>query len=330
MKAGTVLIVTNSQDATSDYLQQKLVSRGLAVLRYNTDTDLPTTEFLYSSVSGPIMSWGSCGLRAEDVGAVVFRRPKPFQPTPELDEFHGKHIVNEWAEVWEGFLAHIALDAWINHPTRNFAASHKIDQLSKARGYGLNTPETIVTNVTSKAVEFFKSHPRGVIVKPLASGYIERSRPEDDTVIYTSHLTEDQLPLLEKLRPCPVLIQERIDKRLDVRATILDKQMSVVALEANDDRGMQRLDIRRNNMKDVRYRSIEMPEMVKEAILALLRMYELRFAAVDFAVADDTWTFFEINPNGQWAWLDIEAGANVADMFADVLIAQQVRRSSDN
>ena len=30
---------------------------------------------------------------------------------------------------------------------------------------------------------------------------------------------------------------------------------------------------------------------------------------------DGNWYFFEINPNGQWAWLDSDGGTNIAGSF---------------
>ena len=44
--------------------------------------------------------------------------------------------------------------------------------------------------------------------------------------------------------------------------------------------------------------------------------YELRFGAIDMVVsAAGDWYFLEINPNGQWAWLDMTAGTNIAASF---------------
>ncbi len=69
-------------------------------------------------------------------------------------------------------------------------------------------------------------------------------------------------------------------------------------------------------MQDVKYVQVEPPPDVESALIALVRSYSLRFAAVDMAVADDgRWIFFEINPNGQWAWLDISGGFDMARLF---------------
>ena len=50
----------------------------------------------------------------------------------------------------------------------------------------------------------------------------------------------------------------------------------------------------------------------------------LRFAALDFGVtADGEPIFFEINPNGQWAWLQERIGLDIAHMIADALTKDQ-------
>ena len=54
-------------------------------------------------------------------------------------------------------------------------------------------------------------------------------------------------------------------------------------------------------------------------LLALLR---LRFAALDFAVdRDERWWFLEVNPNGQWLWLELELGLPLVASMVDLLTA---------
>jgi glutathione synthase/RimK-type ligase-like ATP-grasp enzyme len=69
-------------------------------------------------------------------------------------------------------------------------------------------------------------------------------------------------------------------------------------------------------MSDVVYRPIALPEETTIAIRKLMAYYGLRFGAIDMTVANNgDWYFLEINPNGQWAWLDMTAGANIAASF---------------
>jgi glutathione synthase/RimK-type ligase-like ATP-grasp enzyme len=73
-----------------------------------------------------------------------------------------------------------------------------------------------------------------------------------------------------------------------------------------------------NNMDDVAYRPIRLPIEIREHLKNLLRQYELRFAAIDMAVTTKgEWVFFEVNPNGQWAWLDLAGVTNIAASFID-------------
>jgi glutathione synthase/RimK-type ligase-like ATP-grasp enzyme len=114
---------------------------------------------------------------------------------------------------------------------------------------------------------------------------------------------------------CPTLFQQAIEKTSDVRICYLDGTMTAVELVALEC-GEQRTDIRRNNMNDVQYRVLKVPPDVTGALHKLLRFYKLRFAAIDFVIdKQGKWVFLEINPNGQWAWLDLEGGANIAEHF---------------
>lgn len=314
-----VLLLTNSEDATIDYLESHLPDSGFSVARYNTDIDLPYTDFNYSQCV-PSVSWRDHHIKPKDISAVVLRRPKPFKPVNAGDQFQAQHLADEWGEAWEGFLAHIPVDKWINHPSYNFAASHKIEQLTRANKFRLHVPQSFVTNDPYEALSFREKQINGVIVKPLSSGYIEREKPEKDTLIYTREFSDSNLECLESLKYCPVLFQEKIDKDLDVRLTVLDEKMVAVGMKSPDSSSGQELDIRRNNMKDLEYELIDVPQIIHQHVTSLLRSYYLRFAALDFAInKNGEWVFFEINPNGQWAWLDLDAGANIKDLFISAL-----------
>jgi|MTBAKSStandDraft_2_1061841.scaffolds.fasta_scaffold51981_2 glutathione synthase/RimK-type ligase-like ATP-grasp enzyme len=322
MRNNTVLILTNSEDATSDYLETYLREANYHVMRFNTDLDLESTDLTFSKECQAI-SWCSGALQPHEISSVVFRRPKPFNPSLDNNQFYSAHAADEWTEAWEGFLAQIPLTKWINHPSRNFSASHKIDQLIRASNIGFRVPETFVTNNPKKALEFIRLQKNGVIIKPLASGFIERDDPKDDTVIYTVQFDESNIPLLQFINTCPVLFQEKINKIIDIRVTVLDESICAIGLKGLGQDGRQRIDIRRNNMIGVEYIPLEVPDQIRKAIVGLMKQYELRFAAIDFAIDDrEKWVFFEINPNGQWAWLDLEGVSSIAGMFGNTLNAQ--------
>ncbi len=315
MNTNKVFILTNSEDTTSDYLCMRLEEHDLPFCRFNTDIDCCTSLFSYKPESLNL-KWAFDSIQPEQIKTVILRRPKPINIEKIEDEYAEMHTAGEWSESIEGFLAHIEEEYWINHPARNSCASHKIEQLSRAKKYGLMIPRTIVTNNIEEAKNFIHSEPNGIIVKPLASGYIERDHLDNDTIIYTNLFKEEHHILLEKISTCPILFQSQIEKIFDVRVTVIDNTLVGMGLKNN----IEQLDIRRDNMDNVEYFPIDIPMKISIAIRNLLRSYKLRFAALDFGVTElGEWYFFEINPNGQWAWLDIFGGANISDAFINTL-----------
>ncbi len=319
MSTEQVLVLTNSSDVTSDFLCSRFEQEEVSFCRFDTDKDCLTATILYKSGNANL-KWSTNSIKPEQITDVVFRRPKPLQVHRSGDTISEKHTVGEWSEAIEGFLAHIDEKLWINHPARNCIASHKIEQLSRSARCGLNTPKTLVTNNICEAEKFVLSVKKGVIVKPLSSGFIERMSPDKDTIIYTRQFKESDHRFLKEIQNCPVLFQEMVPKVIDVRVTMLDGVIVATGMKATECDGSQRLDIRRNNMSDVEYLPLKLPHDVAEAVRSLIMSYRLRFAALDFGITESgEWFFFEINPNGQWAWLDLYGESDIASVFIERL-----------
>ncbi len=315
----TILILTNSTDATTDYLCQRLDQKAVAYCRFDTDTALDSIELNLSSDYSRL-SWLKHSIESRHVDSIVYRRPKPFSPAISGDNAQQVHAADEWAEALEGFLSQVPAPRWINYPPYNFIASHKTDQLVRARANGLLVPEWIVTTNPTVARNFLAKYGPDIIAKPLASGYIERDNPADDTLIYTQCINPSHDYLLDRITNCPVLFQARVPKSTDVRLIALDRHLLAVSLTARDCDGLQRLDIRRDNMRDVNYATLSVPTQIANGVLQLMNSYSLRFAAIDFAIDDKgQWNFFEINPNGQWAWLDLVGASDIGSLFVETL-----------
>ena len=309
------VVLTNSADVTSDYLCERLTRAGIRHCRVDTDV-LSQGAVLDLETNDLRLAWGGTVLRPADISTLIVRRPRAFEPPIQGDPHQKRHASDEWSEAVEGFLAHIPLANWINHPSRTFNASHKVEQLTRARNVGLRLPSWLVTSRPEAARAFLQTYGPQIVAKPLASGYIERDRPEEDSQIYTTAVTVAHRDLFERLPACPVLFQQLVAKKLDVRLVVVDDQMVAVGLEARNPGGQQRLDIRRNEMRDVSYSILSVPQGVTDGVLRMMHGYGLRFGAFDFAMDQhDQWVFFELNPNGQWAWLDLEANADVARLF---------------
>lgn len=320
-----LVILTNSTDATADYVVARLVSNGFPFVRLDTDSLLGRVEFSYRP-GKPSLRVGSDSLDPSHVSTVWYRRPERLISEAIPNSPEGKCILDEWSEALEGFFAHIPAHRWINLPASNALASRKLEQLTRAQQLGLAIPETLVTQDVAELRQFFDRQNGEIIVKPLGTAYIERPLEEHDSLIFTNRVKAIDLDELDDLKRCPTLFQQAIRKRTDVRISVIDQMIHAVELTAADEDGNQRCDIRRNNMADVAYKSTTLPTAIAERLLDLMSSYSLRFAAIDMAVdQDDQWYFFEINPNGQWAWLDLCGATNIGDSLMSTFHADARR-----
>lgn len=310
-----LFILTNSKDSTASFLISALEKAGIPFLRLDTDCLIRKIELAFCP-GKPAIKIDGRWREANDVSHIWYRRPEQLQDARFDSSPESKYTRTEWAEFIECFFAHVPTEKWVNHPACNAAASRKLEQLTTAAILGFKVPDTLVTQNPENLRAFYRQHQGQVVVKPLSTGYIERSEKENDSLIYTNLILEKHLENLDDLSICPALFQQFIQKQHDVRITVMDGNIHAVAIVAREKSGEQRCDVRRNNMSDAIYQKISLPNVVRQSIERIMQHYRLRFGAIDMAVSNaGDWFFFEINPNGQWAWLDMVAGTNIAESF---------------
>ena len=57
-----------------------------------------------------------------------------------------------------------------------------------------------------------------------------------------------------------------------------------------------------------------------EQCITLLKILNLRFGAIDFILdTAGNFTFLEINPNGQWAWIEKRTGYEISNEIVNLL-----------
>lgn len=304
-----ILVITCKEDATADYFCKLLADD--CYLR--VDTDDIEFESLHLSMSKHSVSLNYRGVEIlpSQVSGIWYRKPKPMRFSSTMDDAEEAHYLREWRGALEGFLAHIPFSKWINHPSRNMEASYKPEQLSRAFDYGLNIPDYVISTNKDELLRFCQAYDR-CIIKPVRDGLIRRD--EKSTLIYTNNIDPVTIQSAE-IYSCPTLIQERVLKDKDVRITWLDGKYKALSLTRTED-AEQILDIRKDNMAKVSYELINLPDEVVEKLKRIISHYELRFAAIDMAIdIHGKWYFFEVNPNGQWAWMEIEGHMSFSDML---------------
>lgn len=323
MDRRTVLILTQPIDTSADLVILRLQERGVDVVRFDTgwfpseaslvaslaNDDRETTMRIESSIGKPV-----------DLGTVAsiwHGRPRDFTFPRELDP-DARRFARDEALFGVGGVLRSVDCTWVNHPEKDISADYKPFQLATARKVGLSIPRTLITNDPRAAKGFAGGDGRSYIYKTLCSPEVV-SDIYDQTLVFTTRLTDADIEAMDTVRYTPCLIQQFVPKAFEVRATVINGRMFAVGLHAPDpDVDDWRQVIATGG--EIKYSIHQMPAGVEERTLRLVRELGLVFAAIDFVVTPEgEHVFLELNPCGQWAWLEIATGLPMVDALADCL-----------
>jgi glutathione synthase/RimK-type ligase-like ATP-grasp enzyme len=190
-------------------------------------------------------------------------------------------------------------------------------QLRIAAELGFRIPRFVITNEVKKAESFVKSCSEGVIVKTLAKAAILSQKRA--ATLYTHLLTESDLEHLFAVRFGPTFLQEFIKKSFDIRVTVIGNKLFAVGIESgNVERA--RVDFRRAEVYDLAHTILDIPQNLQIKCLDLVRALGLSFGAIDLLLTPaGDYVFLEINPNGQWYWLEWVTGIPLSKTMCDLL-----------
>lgn len=320
-----LLLVTNRRDVTSDYVVLELQRRGLSYGRLNTE-DLAAAHarwrFAPPNGSGWALRLHDRWVDADEIGAAYLRRPVPPVLPAGLGAGDHRYAAAEWGALLDNLCAHLS-GRWLNEPAAVARAENKTLQIAVAAEVGFKVPETLVCNDVEAIAAFTARH--SAVVKPLRSGLVDNGE-DGQRIAFTTRLeglvTSNDQAAVES---APFIVQREIPKRCDVRATAVGRRVFAAEIDSQA-RAETAVDWRRGAASDLAHAPHELPASVEAACLCLLDRLGLRFGAVDLVLdRDGEYWFLEINPNGQWAWIEALTGLPIAAALVDELI--EVARS---
>jgi glutathione synthase/RimK-type ligase-like ATP-grasp enzyme len=181
----------------------------------------------------------------------------------------------------------------VNHLINDSAAAHKPWQLATARTAGLTSPETLITNEPEEARSFWEVHSGNVVYKPF--------RQTHSAWRETRAMLPEDVSLIETVRFAPVLFQELITGVADLRVTVIGDELFAAAAALED--ATYTLDIRFN--PGIAYKPHALPDNVAASIFRLMQSLGLEYGAIDMRLTpDDRYVFFEVNPSGQFLYVE--------------------------
>ena len=311
-----ILILSNKWDLTVDLVVLELRKRGLKFIRVNTE-DLPSWAAVARFPGGEISLSFNDGkaLYAADVTAVWNRRPgHVFDDTPpELrpSEATQKFVTDQWFAWLEALQLQEGV-RWVNHPTANSLMENKIRQLKLASQLGFSIPDTLITNDVFVLREWMGRLNGQAVCRALYSPLIEEHG--DDRFIFTNLLENIPDDLDGSLKIAPVIFQHALLPKIDYRITVVGSRVFSVRVGLHG----EVLDWRTAST-DVTFTLCELPMAIEGRCIQYVGAAGLSFGAIDLVEFNDEFHFLEINPNGEWGWLQRPHGIPIAAALCDLL-----------
>jgi glutathione synthase/RimK-type ligase-like ATP-grasp enzyme len=219
-------------------------------------------------------------------------------------------VLREWRSALDSLDAFTPHAAWMNPRVADQTARHKPVQLACAQDLGLAVPETLVSN-DPPAVAAFAGSGRECIYKVL-TWYFE----VPDRMVFTSTVEEAAIRAdPAAVAVAPGIFQARVAKRHEIRATVVGSRVFAVRVESQAGE-RTRLDWRRDQY-GVAYHAERLDPELEATLLAMNERLGLAFGAYDLIVTPDGEpVFLEVNPMGQWLWLERATGVPITDAVA--------------
>jgi hypothetical protein len=307
-----ILVISDSNDGHIPLVQRHL-DRELIII---DPASVPQQTGLgYSFTNGKLtVSYGDRTLKS--VASVWYRKPGPYRKDmlPGVKERYTEYALDSLRRHFSLLRACFTDALWVSDYYNILRAEDKTLQYQAAAAVGLRVPDTLATSNSHAAKEFLESGDKTVVKR---FGTIT----PDGSFFPTTNVDADLS--LDGLHLAPAVFQRKIMPKVELRVTVVGHQVFPAAI-----RGVEiadRPDIRDwrigqlvNKQRFVPYENLQ--ENVRRACVALVHRMGLQYGAIDLIIdeQDKVW-FLEINPNGQWGFVEDDTGLPIGKSLADLL-----------
>lgn len=291
MKYPEVLLISNRFDFSTDFIALELANQDINFIRINRD-ELKDYSIEFDPIKPEIKAKYndySFTISTKYLKSIYYRAPTflrdIFQEGLSEDE---QLIRTQWAAFVRSLCVFENVK-WLNNPVDIYKAEIKPYQLFIANKLGIKIPQTIVSNVTLKSDFEFKA------IKSIDTAIV--SNGDKEGFVYTEIYKKNDLE--EVKYTSPFFLQQGLVPKIDIRVTIVEND--VIAIKITSDK---KIDEDWRRFKDeLTYTIFDLPKTVHDFCINYTKKLNLNFGAIDLVFHNDEYYFIEINPTGEWSWL---------------------------
>lgn len=217
-------------------------------------------------------------------------------------------INNDCRSAFLGLFLTAFKGKWISHPFYTERAGNKLLQLTEARNVGFITPRTLITQCPIELKKFCNSIKSKKIVKPVSGG-------SQGQLLYTQFFDESNLNIDHSVKVSPAIYQEYIEGVCHIRLNIFGADCYAGMIQSTE------LDWRPNLNVPICKWSV--PCDLSNRIQLILKNLSLEMGVIDIKLTSEgEYVWLEINPQGQFLFLEPLTGTPYTEIFAKYLISQ--------
>ena len=124
----------------------------------------------------------------------------------------------------------------------------------------------------------------------------------------------------DSIRLAPCLFQEYIPKRIEIRVTVLKDKIFPIAIFSQSSEKTS-IDWRRYDLENTPHMPYDLPKDIENKCFKLMKESKLIFGAIDLILTPTgKYIFLDINPNGQWLWLEKLTGVPITSSLVKLLV----------
>lgn len=319
-----LLVVTNKSDLSSDYLIQRIKKRSVPFIRLNTE-DFGVgfkIDICLSNLSKSFVISFSDGrmIKREDISAVYFHHPISPKLAAGLDDDDLMFAERETVETLRSVWRLIPNELWLNHPKHIWIGSNKVDQLAVAIDQGFKVPDTLISSEKNSVESFIGLTDSNIIAKAVKHGFVTKEK--EMWVASTRRLPKAYMSDYDSYFEIPITYQHEVQKTYDIRVVVVGSKVFATAIHSQGQKETE-VDWRVGDILDINlpHESIELPKNIEQKCCKIVKHYSLKYSSIDLVYSDNKeYYFLELNPNGQWAWIEQLTGKPIRDTIIDTLV----------
>ena len=327
-----IIILTGPIDPHADAVIERLERRGAEYLRFD-EADYPSRASLSFGCSpdggsSTVLRTQERTLDLERVSTIWRRRPAPPEAPPAVQDPAWRSYVELECEAMLNAVWHSLSCRWLPAPTSVLRrADLKPLQLKLAGELGLELPPTLITSDPQAFLDFYREHD-GDLVSKLLGTAMTKALKDSHLARFTQRVTRRDVGYADTIRYAPMIFQAYVPKRVELRITVVGER--VFAAEIHSQKANRtRVDWRRYDMTHTPHYPHTLPDAVERGCLELVRRLGLRYGAIDMVLTPDgRYVFLEINPNGQYLWIETITGLPISDAICDLLVEREQRAAA--